>query len=106
MTAMRRPYMTPRLADRQRDANRRYLRENATQIAALAGQLRAHARRCRTEPGYKSPLDLDRKTGAEAIAGLAAKLDDRARLRLSIRWWLERATTMLAALDKANGRST
>lgn len=102
MIVNKRRYSTQALAFSQRNANRVFVATHATHIASIVGRLRAHARRCRVEKGYATPNGDNRKCCLDAIVGIAKKLEHRAELRLSIRWWLERATSMLAVLDKEN----
>jgi hypothetical protein len=98
-----RPRIMPKaVADRQRATRRSRALSHATALAGLQGRLKAHARRCRTEAGYKTIEGLTRQACARALVSLAEKLISRQQLGLSLRWWVDKATGMLEILDRQN----
>lgn len=81
-----------------------FILANATRIASVVGRLKEHARRCGVEKGYYTHDGANRQVARMAISGMAHRLEDRARLHLTVPWWLEQAQALLDRLDKLNGK--
>lgn len=93
---------TPQLAQRQRASNLDFNVRHATTIASVRGRLLGHAARCRREKGYRALDGQNRAECAVGLSGLAGKLGDRIRLRMSIQFYLDRAIEILNLLDRRN----
>jgi len=93
---------TPQLAARQRASNLEFNVRHATTIAHVRGRLLAHAARCRREKGYRALDGQNRVDCAIGLAGLASKLGDRVRRRMSIHFYLDRAIEIVNLLDRRN----
>lgn len=95
--------LTEQQAALQRHARLTVAAEKAVEIQSVAGALRTHARRCRTEAGYKIPSGENRSNYALFLSGFAKKIEHRRTLRLSLKYWLDRARAVLTSLEKENG---
>lgn len=93
---------TAQLGARQRAANLDFNVRHATTIAHVRGRLLAHAARCRREKGYASLPGQNRVDCAIGLSGLAGRLGERTKLRLSIQFHLDRAIEICNLLDRRN----
>lgn len=73
---------------------------NSMLIASVCAQLRTHASRALHEAGYKT-LE-SRRNHAEKLRALAKRIEERRKLRLDAKWWVDRATALLDQCDKDN----
>lgn len=75
---------------------------NSMLIASVCARLRTHASRALHEANYKTADGLSRRAYADILRATVKKIEERRKLRLDAKWWVERAQIQLQVYDSDN----